>query len=205
MWAIEKRVSDPPEDARQTLLQGLLKEDGVRKEFLEELLPETAIRIDPASIELAWNRINNAGVRDSQLNLLMDYGSNMAHYLTVQDCLRSGSLPTLLLWGEFDQYLSPEAAHAYKRDLPNAEFNFLDGGHWLLESHPAEVPHLFGSFSRGIARQEAAFRLNSQMRVATLTHEVKFGEFLGFLGRAGANFHSLRACCGERFQERFPH
>jgi pimeloyl-ACP methyl ester carboxylesterase len=139
MWAIEKRLSDPPESARQTLLQGLLKEEGVRREFLEDLPSKIALRIDPASIELAWSKIDKAEVRDSLLNLLMDYGSNMKHYGKVQACLRAGSLPTLLLWGELDQYLSPEAGHAYKRDLPHAKFHFLDGGHWILESHPAEV------------------------------------------------------------------
>ncbi|WP_167481257.1 hypothetical protein [Acidovorax cavernicola] len=33
-----------------------------------------------------------------------------------------------------------EAGRAYLRDLPDAEFHaFDDGGHWLLETHLAEV------------------------------------------------------------------
>ena len=31
------------------------------------------------------------------------------------------------------------AARAYLRDLPDAELHLLGGGHWLLETHLAEV------------------------------------------------------------------
>jgi len=139
MWQVQKRLTDPPEAARSRLLQSLLNKDGIRKEFLEELPSNIARRIDPASIELAWSKINNADRTNAMLDLLMDYGSNIDHYSKIQACLRATSHPALVLWGESDQYLSSEAAHAYKRDLPNAEFQFLDGGHWLLESHVKEV------------------------------------------------------------------
>lgn len=139
MWAVEKRLSDPPEEARARLLQGLLSKDGIRKEFLEELPSDIAQRIDPAVIELGWNKISSAGATDAMLELLMDYGSNIEHYSKIQACLRSNAFRALVLWGESDQYLSTEAAHAYQRDLPDADFLFLGGGHWLLESHIREV------------------------------------------------------------------
>jgi pimeloyl-ACP methyl ester carboxylesterase len=42
----------------------------------------------------------------------------------------------------------PESsARAYLRDLPNARLHlFADGGHWLLETHLAEVAALIRSF-----------------------------------------------------------
>lgn len=52
---------------------------------------------------------------------------------------RTSRISTLLLWAEQDQYLSIDAARAYKRDLPEAELVKFDGGHWLLESHSGEV------------------------------------------------------------------
>jgi len=69
----------------------------------------------------------------------MDYGSIIQHYSKVQACLRDGGFQTLLLWGELDQYLTVEAAQAYKHDLPDAELQFCNGGHWLLEAHFNEV------------------------------------------------------------------
>jgi pimeloyl-ACP methyl ester carboxylesterase len=38
------------------------------------------------------------------------------------------------------------AARAYLRDLPKAELHILDGGHWLLETHPTEVITLVRDF-----------------------------------------------------------
>jgi pimeloyl-ACP methyl ester carboxylesterase len=69
----------------------------------------------------------------------MDYGSNIRFYDEIQSYFRNTHMPTLLLWGELDQYLSVDAARAYKRDLPDVDLVTLEGGHWLLESHPEEV------------------------------------------------------------------
>jgi pimeloyl-ACP methyl ester carboxylesterase len=69
----------------------------------------------------------------------MDYGSNFRHFPAIQAHFRVAKTPTLVLWGERDQYISVEAAQAYKRDLPTMELCLLDGGHWVLESHFHEV------------------------------------------------------------------
>jgi pimeloyl-ACP methyl ester carboxylesterase len=89
--------------------------------------------------ETASADIVDPGVIEAMLDLHMDYGSNVRCYEHSQAFFRNSQIPTLLLWGERDQYLSVDAARAYLRDLPNAELVTLDGGHWLLESHIAEV------------------------------------------------------------------
>jgi pimeloyl-ACP methyl ester carboxylesterase len=38
------------------------------------------------------------------------------------------------------------AARAYRRDLPDAELHLLDGGHWALETHLAEIVALARDF-----------------------------------------------------------
>src|ERR1043166_3102574 len=48
--------------------------------------------------------------------------------------------------GKEDQYYSPAAAIACKRDLPNAEVQVIDGGHWATESHGPEIIHLTRRF-----------------------------------------------------------
>jgi pimeloyl-ACP methyl ester carboxylesterase len=139
MWAVEKRLGKQPEEARSRLMKNLLNEEGIRQEFLEELPSSISCRIDPAAIALGWSQINRPGKIDAMLGLLMDYGSNIEHYSKIQSWLRANVYPALLLWGEFDQYLSPEAAHEYRRDLEKLELHFFDGGHWLIESHTREV------------------------------------------------------------------
>jgi pimeloyl-ACP methyl ester carboxylesterase len=139
MRGIDARQKQSPEEGRGRLVRTLLNEAGIRKEFFEDLLPEIASRIDPAAFELGWRKICSPGVLEAMLDLHMDYGSNIRCYEPVQAFFRTSRIPTLLLWGERDQYLSLEAAHAYRRDLPDAELVSLDGGHWLLESHIDEV------------------------------------------------------------------
>jgi pimeloyl-ACP methyl ester carboxylesterase len=56
-----------------------------------------------------------------------------------QGYLRDHRPPTLIVWGPRDGYMPEGAARAYLRDLPDAELHLLDGGHWLLETHLAEV------------------------------------------------------------------
>ena len=139
MRGIEARQSESPEEGRARLKQTLINEAGIRKEFYEDLPSTVTERIDPAAFQLGWNKICSPGVLDAMLDLHMDYRSNLEFYERIQSWFRSTRIPTLLLWGEEDQYLSVDAAMAYKRDLPEAELQTLPGGHWLLESHPDEV------------------------------------------------------------------
>jgi surfactin synthase thioesterase subunit len=55
-------------------------------------------------------------------------------------------VPRLAVWGRNDQIFGPDGALAFARDLPRAEINLLDGGHFLLESRLAEVVALIGPF-----------------------------------------------------------
>ncbi|MEN6338193.1 MAG: alpha/beta hydrolase [Phycisphaerales bacterium] len=139
MWAMEKRLTDSPEDARSRLRKELLNKEGIRKEFTEDLPSDIADRIDPAVVELAWNRMNDPRTIEAMLDLHMDYGSNIQRYSAIQGYFRSARPSAFLLWGKRDQYVSMEAAQAYSRDLPGMELTVLDGGHWLLESHFSEI------------------------------------------------------------------
>lgn len=139
MWAMEKRLSDTVSQSRSRLTKTLLIREGIQKEFFEDLPADITCRIDPAIIELAWNRINDPHTIEAMVSLHMDYGSNIQFYPEIQTYFRTTAIPTLLLWGRRDQYLSIDAAHAYRQDLPNLNLITIDGGHWLLESHIAEV------------------------------------------------------------------
>jgi pimeloyl-ACP methyl ester carboxylesterase len=139
MRGIEDRQTESPEEGRARLKQTLINKAGIWKEFFEDLPSTVADRIDPAAFQLGWDKICSPGVLDAMLDLHMDYASNIRFYERIQPYFRSTQIPTLLLWGDQDQYLSVEAAVAYKRDLPEAELQTFSGGHWLLESHPHEV------------------------------------------------------------------
>jgi pimeloyl-ACP methyl ester carboxylesterase len=43
------------------------------------------------------------------------------------------------LWGKNDPFFFPAGAHAFKRDIPDADVRFFDTGHFALETHVAEI------------------------------------------------------------------
>jgi len=139
MRGIERRTSEPHDQARARLKRELLNEAGIYREFVEDLPPELAERIDPAIVELGWRKMEDPYILDAMLDLHMDYGSNIAHYPRMQAYLRETMTPVLVLWGIRDQYLSADAARAYQHERPTIELQLFDGGHWLLETHPSEV------------------------------------------------------------------
>ena len=68
-----------------------------------------------------------------QLDLLHNYQSNVALYDGWHEYFRTSQPRTLIVWGKNDPFFTVEGAKAYQRDLPKAELNLLDTGHFALE------------------------------------------------------------------------
>jgi pimeloyl-ACP methyl ester carboxylesterase len=79
------------------------------------------------------------GAEEIQLDLILDYASNLALYPAFQAYLRAHSPPLLAIWGRNDPHFLPAGAFAYQRDVPQAEVILLDTGHFALETHAAEI------------------------------------------------------------------
>jgi pimeloyl-ACP methyl ester carboxylesterase len=79
------------------------------------------------------------GADEVQLDLLKDYATNVALYPTFQEYFRKRQPPLLAIWGKHDPFFLPAGAQAFKRDIPKAEIQFLDTGHFALETHHREV------------------------------------------------------------------
>jgi pimeloyl-ACP methyl ester carboxylesterase len=45
----------------------------------------------------------------------------------------------LAIWGKNDPFFIPAGAEAYRKDLPNAQVQFLDTGHFAIETHVIEI------------------------------------------------------------------
>jgi pimeloyl-ACP methyl ester carboxylesterase len=76
-----------------------------------------------------------------QLDLFLDYASNLKLYPAFQEYFRRYQPPTLAIWGKHDPFFIPAGAEAYKRDNPNAVVTMLDAGHFALETHVEEIAH----------------------------------------------------------------
>jgi pimeloyl-ACP methyl ester carboxylesterase len=92
---------------------------------------------DGYTLDIAYT--TRPGAEEIQLDLILDYRSNVALYPKFQDYFRTHRPPLLAIWGKNDPAFIPPGAEAYKRDIPDAEVRFLDTGHFALETHAAEI------------------------------------------------------------------
>jgi pimeloyl-ACP methyl ester carboxylesterase len=83
--------------------------------------------------------LTRPGANEVQLDLLLDYASNVAAYPAFQTYFRKHQPPLLAVWGKNDPFFIPPGAEAFKRDLPRAEIRFFDTGHFALETHAREI------------------------------------------------------------------
>jgi pimeloyl-ACP methyl ester carboxylesterase len=103
-------------------------------------------RVSPDGYGLDNYYLARAGADEIQLDLFLDYASNVALYPAFQEYFRASRPALLAVWGKNDPFFLPTGAEAFKRDIPDAEVRFLDTGHFALETHVAEIATAIGEF-----------------------------------------------------------
>lgn len=96
-------------------------------------------QVAPEAYHLDAALLARPGAAEIQLDLFLDYASNVAIYPKFQEYFRKYKPATLAIWGEHDQLFIPAGAKAYLRDNPNAVVELLDTGHFALETHVDEI------------------------------------------------------------------
>ncbi len=81
-----------------------------------------------------------------QLDLLLDYASNVALYPKFQAYFRQHKPPLLAVWGKNDPFFLPPGAEAFRRDIAEAKVVFYPTGHFALETHCQEIAAEIRSF-----------------------------------------------------------
>ncbi|HEX6525612.1 MAG TPA: alpha/beta hydrolase [Streptosporangiaceae bacterium] len=79
------------------------------------------------------------GNDEIQLDLFLDYASNVALYPKFHEYFRTSRPRLLAVWGSNDPFFLPAGANAFKRDIPDADIRFVPTGHFALETHVAEI------------------------------------------------------------------
>ena len=126
-------------------LRELISTDGLKWQFTHGVSDPSVV--DPDTWINAHSAVASSPQRiAAQLELFADYSSNVDLYPRVHEYFRTSQVPLLAVWGRNDQIFGPDGALAFARDLPRAEINLLDGGHFLLESRLAEVVALVRPF-----------------------------------------------------------
>ena len=143
-WNPIQRYWKDPTPANRAALKDFLTPEATKSQFLHGVADETLVA--PEAYELDSALLSRAGNEEIQLDLFLDYASNVALYPKFQAYFRTHHPPLLAVWGKNDPFFLPPGAEAYKRDLPNAEVRFLDTGHFALETHAAEIARAIGDF-----------------------------------------------------------
>lgn len=95
--------------------------------------------LSPDGYELDIAYMARPDAEEIQLDLILDYRSNVAMYPAFHRYFREHSPPFLAVWGRHDPAFIPAGAQAYRTDLPDAEIHLLDAGHFALETHHHEI------------------------------------------------------------------
>ena len=136
-WAPIRQYWRKPTAEHREVVHQALSPDGIRSQYTEGVpQPE---RIAPEGYTLDAAMIARPGNMDIQLDLFLDYANNVKLYPAFQEYFRKSKPPLLAIWGRFDPFFIPAGAEAFKRDNPNAKVQFLDTGHFALETHVEDV------------------------------------------------------------------
>jgi pimeloyl-ACP methyl ester carboxylesterase len=143
-WAPVRRYwSEPTSENREAIRKGLNLE-GVRREYSVGI-PDPDL-IAPEGYTLDAALMARPGNTDIQLDLFLDYANNLKLYPAFQEYFRKAKPPLLAIWGKRDLYFIPPGAEAFRRDNPNAAVQFLDTGHFALETHLEEITSAMRQF-----------------------------------------------------------
>jgi pimeloyl-ACP methyl ester carboxylesterase len=137
-----------PTDANRRALRELLTPQSIRWQYTHGVPDTSRVAFDSSDLDSYY--MTRPGADEAQLDLFLDYASNVALYPDFQAYFREHRPPFLAVWGRNDPFFLPAGAEAYKRDLPDAEIQFLDTGHFTLETHANEIAEAIGEF---LARQ----------------------------------------------------
>jgi pimeloyl-ACP methyl ester carboxylesterase len=143
-WAtLRKYWREETPEMREVVRQAL-GADGIRAQYFTGVpQPE---RIAPESYTLDIALVERPGNMDIQLDLHLDYRNNLALYPRFHDYFRIHQPPLLAIWGKNDPFFIPAGAEAFRRDLPKADIQFVDSGHFALETHGEEIASVIRTF-----------------------------------------------------------
>ena len=139
---------DTPEN--RNALRGFLQRETTEWQYTAGVPEELLSHISPDSI--AHDQSNLDRDAEIQLDLFKSYETNVKAYPEWQAYMREHQPPLLAIWGKNDPFFVSAGAEAFKRDIPKADVELLDTGHWALETHLNEIANRIHAFLGGLQK-----------------------------------------------------
>jgi pimeloyl-ACP methyl ester carboxylesterase len=136
-WSPVRAYWREPTQANRDALRSFLTPETTLFQYTHGVADPSLVSPDGRSLDdhyLARPKANEA-----QLDLLLDYASNVALYPVFQAYFRNHQPPFLAVWGKNDPFFLPAGAEAFRRDIPSADVRLFDTGHFALETHSADI------------------------------------------------------------------
>jgi len=154
-WSPIQKYWKEPTPANRAALRDFLTPDATKSQYLYGVQDETLMAPEAYALDSAL--LARPGNDEIQLDLFLDYASNVALYPKFQEYFRTKQPPLLAVWGKSDPFFLPPGAEAFKRDNPSAEVHFYETGHFALETHAEEIASAIQDFlGRKLARHASA-------------------------------------------------
>ncbi|MGC2330275.1 MAG: alpha/beta hydrolase [Candidatus Acidiferrales bacterium] len=141
---IRKYWAEPTTENRDVIRKSVLTLEGTRWQYTHGVVnPES---VPPESYTLDTALLERPGNKEIQLDLFLNYASNVKLYPKFQEYFRKSKPPLLAIWGKNDPFFIPPGAEAFRKDLPDAKIQFLDTGHFATETHVVEIASAMKEF-----------------------------------------------------------
>ena len=138
-----------PSQKNRDALRSLLTPQTTEFQYVHGVPDKSLVSPDGRSLDDFY--LARPGAHEAQLDLFLDYANNVELYPEFQTYFRKYKPPFLAVWGKGDPFFLPAGAEAFKRDIPNAEVQFFDTGHFALETHCAEIGQaILGFLNRAV-------------------------------------------------------
>jgi len=132
-WDPIKAYWADPSSENGDALRGFLTLDATKWQFTHGVGDVSTV--SPDNFWHVQYLLDRPGNQEVQLEMFLDYGTNVAEYPKWQALFREHQPPTLIVWGKNDHIFPADGAHPYKADLTDVEFHLLDTGHFALEEY----------------------------------------------------------------------
>ncbi len=126
-----------PTQAHRDALRSFLTPQTTLYQYTNGVADPSLVSPDGRSLDDYY--LARPGAHEAQLDLLLDYASNVALYPDFHAYFQNHQPPLIAVWGKNDPFFLPTGAEAFKRDIPSAEVRFFDTGHFALETHCPEI------------------------------------------------------------------
>jgi pimeloyl-ACP methyl ester carboxylesterase len=103
-------------------------------------------RYDPDLWTDEFAFLSQPGQADIQSDLFYDYRTNVESYPKWQAWLREKQPRLLVTWGKYDASFDISEPESYHRDVPSAQIDILDAGHFALDTAADEIAALVRGF-----------------------------------------------------------